>query len=151
VLQGRQQRVKIDKSFSEWNSVNGGVPQSTLSGPELFIHMLCDFNTVARCVKYVDDSTLAEVAKKKLKSDKMQEAANQAVSWSKNNNLGINEAKSKEMLISFGKEIDNYLLDMNGTQIERVHQSKLLGVIISDDLKMGYTYSLHKYILPKRT
>ncbi len=26
---------------------------------------------------------------------------------------------------------------MNGTQIERVHHSKLLGVIISDDLKWG--------------
>ncbi len=50
--------------------MNGGVPQGTLSGPELFIHMLSDFNTVARCVKYVDDSTVVEVSKKKLKSDK---------------------------------------------------------------------------------
>ncbi len=46
--------------------MNGGVPQGTLSGPELFIHMLSDFNTVARCVKYVDDSTLVEVAKKEV-------------------------------------------------------------------------------------
>ncbi len=69
--------VKIKTSFSEWSTVKGGVPQGTLSGPELFIHLLSDFNTVARCVKYVDDSTLVEVAKTKLKSDKMQEATNQ--------------------------------------------------------------------------
>ncbi len=43
------------------------LPQGTLGGPELFIHMLSDFNTVARCVKYEDDSTLVEVAKKMLK------------------------------------------------------------------------------------
>ncbi len=117
--------------------MNGGVLQGTLSGPELFIHMLSDFNTVARCVKYVDDSTLLEVAKKKLKSDKMQEATNQTVSWSKENNLGINEAKTKNLLISFGSDLDIPLLDTNRTQIERVHHSKLLGVIISDDLKWG--------------
>ncbi len=59
----------------------------------------------------MDDSTLGEVAKKKLKSDKMQEAINQIVSWSKNNNLGINETKTKDKLISFGKDIDIPQLD----------------------------------------
>ncbi len=103
--------------------------QGTLSGPELFIHMLSDFNTVARFVKYVDDSTLVEVAKKKLKLDKMQESTNQTVSWSKDNNLVINETKTKDMLISFGKDLDIPLLGMNGTQIERFHHSKLIGVI----------------------
>ncbi len=41
------------------------------------------------------------------------------------------------MLISFGKDHDIPLLGMNGTQTERVHHSKLLRVIISDDLKWG--------------
>ncbi len=113
------------------------VPQGSLSGPELFVDMLSGFNTVARCVKYVDDSTLVEVAKKKLKSDKMQEATNQTVSWSNYHNLENYETKAKDMLISFGKDLDSPVLDMNGTQIERVHHSKLLGKIISDDLKWG--------------
>ncbi len=55
---------------------------------------------------------LVEVAKKKLESDKMQEATNQTISWSKDNNLGINETKTKGMLISFGKDLDIPLLDM---------------------------------------
>ncbi len=41
------------------------------------------------------------------------------------------------MLIGFGKDLDIPLLDMNGMQTERVHHSKLLGVIISDALKWG--------------
>ncbi len=79
--------------------------------------------------------------KKKLKSLKMQEATNQTVSWAKDNNLGINETKTKDMLISFGNNLDIPLLDMNGTQIERVHHSKLLGVIISDNLKGEHIFS----------
>ncbi len=57
------------------------------------------------------------------------------------NNLGINETKTKDKLISLGKDLDIPLLDMNGTQIERVHHSKLLGVIISDDLKWEPIFS----------
>ncbi len=60
LLQGRQQRVKMGKPTSKWALVNGGVPQGTLSGPELFIHMLSDFKTVATDVKFVDDSTLVD-------------------------------------------------------------------------------------------
>ncbi len=52
----------MTKSFSEWSIVNGEVSQGTLIGPELITHMLSDFKTVARCVKYVEDSTLVEVA-----------------------------------------------------------------------------------------
>ncbi len=92
------------------------MPQGgALSGSELFIHMLSDFNTAAICVIYVDDSTLIEVTKKKLKSDKMQEATNQIGCWSKDNNLMINVTTTKDMLICFGKNLDIPLLDMNGT------------------------------------
>ncbi len=93
--------------------------------------------TNTSCVKYMDDSTLVEVAKKKLKSDKMQEATKQTVSWSKDNNVGINETKTKDKLISFGKDLDIPLLDMNGTQIEKVRHFQLLEVIKNDDLKWG--------------
>ncbi len=73
----------------------------------------------------------------KLKSGQTQEAASQTVSWLKDNNLRISKTKTKDMLISFGKDFDIPLLDINGTQIERVHHSKLLGVIICNDLKWG--------------
>jgi dsDNA-binding SOS-regulon protein len=108
----------MGKPTSQWASVNGGVPQGTLSGPELFIHMLSDFKTVVADVKFVDDSTLVDTGKKKEKSDRMQEAANQAASWSEKNNLGINESKTKEMIVWFGKNNDIPPLELNGKEIE---------------------------------
>ncbi len=66
----------MGKPTSKWLSVNEGVPQGTLSGPELFIHMLSDFKTVATDVKFVDDSTLVNTRNKNTKSYRMQEAAN---------------------------------------------------------------------------
>ncbi len=79
-LQCRQQRVKMGKPTSKWVSVNGGVPQGTLSGPELLIHMMSDFKNVATDVKCMDDSTVVDTENKNTKSDRMQEAANEAAS-----------------------------------------------------------------------
>ncbi len=100
-LQGRQRQVKIGKSFSDWNSVNSGVPQGTLSGPELFIHMLSDFVTEAKNVKFVDDSTLVTIGRNNLKSDSMQRATDQTAKWSKENKLGINATKTNEKVDTF--------------------------------------------------
>ncbi len=54
----------MGKPTSKWVSVNGGVPQGTLSGPELFIHTQSDFKTVATDVKFVDDSNLVDTGNK---------------------------------------------------------------------------------------
>ncbi len=57
------------------------------------------------------------------------------VKWSKENKLGINATKTKEILISFGPDNSLPLIELNEGFIERVNQSKLLGVIISSHLK----------------
>ncbi len=124
----------MGKPTSKWLSVNGGMPQGTLSGPELFIHMLSYFKTVATDVIFVDDYALVDTGNKNTKSDRMQEASNQAASWSEENHLGINETQTKEVIVWFGNNNDIQPLELNGKEIEQVHQSKLLGIVISDDL-----------------
>ncbi len=61
------------------------------------------------------------------------------------NKLGTNATKTKEILISFGQDNSLLLIELNEGLIERVNQSKLLGVIISGDLKWDahvyYIYS----------
>ncbi len=125
----------MGKPTSKWVSVNGGVPQGTLSGPELLIHMMSDFKNVATDVKCMDDSTLVDTENKNTKSDRMQEAANEAASQSVENRLEINETKTKEIIVWFGNNNDIPPLELNGKGIECVHQSKLLGIVISDELR----------------
>ncbi len=117
------------------------MPQGTLSSPELFIHMLSDFKTVATDVKFVDNSTLADTGNNNTKSDRMQEAANEVARWSEGNHLGINETTTKEIIVWFGNNNDIPPLELYGKEIECVLQSTLLGIIISDDL--GWDAHLH--------
>ena len=135
-LCGRQQRVKIGKSvFSSWQSVNGGVPQGTLSGPEIFLHMVSDLHTEVKDTKYVDDTTLVEVCTHG-EDSQMQLALDEICQWCDKNQLYLNASKTKEMLINFSRTEPNVpLLSINGETIERVTEAKLLGVVLSSDLK----------------
>ncbi len=97
-LTDRQQQVKMRSVTSEWRTVNGGVPQGTISSPELFIHMVSDLHTDIPDVKYMDNTTLIEIAKKQSGSSK-QHATEQVHELSCTNKLGINATKNKEILI----------------------------------------------------
>lgn len=55
--------------------------------------------------------------------------------WTDDNNMKLNEKKTKEMIITFKRQPStvNPLL-LNNNNIERVHSFKLLGVCLSDNL-----------------
>ncbi len=99
---------------SELRTVNCGVPQGTISGPELFIHMVSDLHT-----DIPDVTTLIEIAKKQSGSN-MECATEQVQEWSCTNKLGINATKTKDMAISLGSKPDLHPLLLNGTTVEQV-------------------------------
>ncbi len=74
--------------------------------------------TVATDVRFVDDSTLVDTGNKTTKSERMQEAANEAASWSEENRLGINETKRKEIMVWFRNVNEIPPLELNGKEIE---------------------------------
>ena len=79
----------------------------------------------------------------------MQHALDELLSWCLVNGMHLNNTKTKEMVITFGSRVKMdkcTSLISDGCVIVRVHEFKILGVILSSDL----TWTKHvKYIVSK--
>ena len=107
-------------------------------GPLAFVIFINDLqkelqNTL--CVKYVDDSTIASFASDP-QDDNMQEAFQEVEKWCENNQMKLNESKTKEILFNLSKKISNVPLIKTSTNqdIERVSETTLLGVTLQNNL-----------------
>ena len=135
-LNNRLQYVSNDDIKSHLKHVICGVPQGSVLGPKLFILYINDICTVSdtlKCVMFADDTNLfcsggnikdllitVEIELMKLNK------------WFALNKLSLNESKTKFML--FGGKTTNIevKLNLNNVEIERVYETKFLGVIIDD-------------------
>ena len=134
----RKQWTKIGDDISEWCTIKAGVPQFTLFGPVGFIVHINDLRTRLPLYKYVDDSTAWEVCSPSAVDSQIQQAATEAVEWSDDNLMCVNCDKTKELLVFFGHTPpDIPSITIKEKVIERVTFTKLLGVIISNDLAWG--------------
>ena len=109
---------------------------STKLGPWLFLVMINDLSVANTNIwKYADDTTLAECVEKN-ETSSMQSRVDKFVTKSRADGFQLNESKCKELRISFIKS-ENTLepVTINNTNIEVVPSAKLLGVMISNDLK----------------
>ena len=109
---------------------------STKLGPWLFLVMINNLSVANTNIwKYADDTTLAECVEKN-ETSSMQSRVDKFVTKSRADGFQLNESKCKELRISFTKS-ENTLepVTINNTNIEVVPSAKLLGVMISNDLK----------------
>ena len=101
--------------------------------------MINDLATRSPMYKYVDDCTVYEVVSVPYASQ-LQNGLDDIDNWTEVNNMRINAKKTKELRVSFLKEVPpfNDLSAKNNT-VDVVSQFKLLAVKISSDL----TWNLH--------
>ena len=147
-LNNRSQFVSINSSSSSTQYVNAGTPQGTLSGPQDFNLLINDLVFNIEYIKYVDDTTTTSVSDDPL-DDALQHAADDLSSFCSSTDMHINVGKTKEMLIYFGKRYPSQSIPtvhVNGTSIERVNSTKLLGVYFNNrlDWKDHVTYIVTK-------
>lgn len=147
-LINRLQYVSINNISSGYKLISAGTPQGTLSGPIDFNLLINDLRFTLEYLKYVDDTTVISISDDPL-DNSLQQAADDLTIWCCENGMEINNTKTKEMLIYFGKKYPHNAvpnLFINNSTIERVSCFKLLGVYYNNVL----TWSNHvSYIVSK--
>ena len=101
-LTNRQQRVKINSSFSAWKEVKIGVPQGSVLGPLLFNVFVNDifwFPHRTKICNYADDTTIF-VCHPDLDTiiKQLEEDSSVLVKWFSDNFLKLNDDKCHLMI-----------------------------------------------------
>jgi len=136
----RRQRVKINKIAANWATLNGGIPQGTWLGPNIFLIHINDLQTTLPAFKFIDDVTVIEVIKviDNIASSQLQTSVDEIVTWSTDNHMNINTSKTKEMIIDFARSSQSIVTEFTTADdcpIERVSSFKLFGITLSNDLR----------------
>ena len=134
-LIGRQQRVAIDKSYSNWCNVKSGVPQGSVLGPILFIIYINDLPVDIKSYTsiFADDTKLIKGICSLEDADELQEDLTALDEWAKIWKLRFNPTKCH--VLHIGRKNPRYLYHLNGHMLPEVTSEKDLGVIINEDLK----------------
>ena len=160
-LSDRTMKVKFNGEISELFRLIGGGPQGTLLGQ---IEYLVQSDDNADCVapddryKYIDDLSILQLLllsgmlveydfTRHVASDvgidqtflppasyDTQDNINQIVQWTDSNLMKLNAAKCNYMIFSRSSEQFTTRLSVKGKVIDRIRESKILGLWISDTL-----------------
>ena len=163
-LEDRKMRVKFNGAISGEYSLIGGGPQGTLLG---LIEYLVQSNDAADWIssedrfKYIDDLTILELLMlsgiltefdcyKTVPSDigtdqlylpsenfSMQGNLNKIEDWTSNNLMKVNVDKTNYMIFSRAKVDFGTRLMFNNVKLDRVMETKIVGVWLQSDMKWG--------------
>jgi hypothetical protein len=141
-LNNRSQRVFFNNVMSDSVDISIGVPQGSTLGPLLFMVFVNDlplYINKGRCTMYADDTMLyindENIADVTLGMNDVLKGVSE---WYYANRLVLNVDKSQSMLIGKKTESDirnDFAVVLNGVPVERVQNTKYLGLHIDENLK----------------
>ena len=114
-VSGRQQRVKIGDTFSNWADTRRGVPQGSVLGPmyfNIFINDLFCHIKYAKLNAYADGHQIYSMDPHALEYCICQEV-NVANQWYKNNGMIVYETKHQALIL--GKTDHNFCFPVNSS------------------------------------
>ena len=140
-LHNRKQRVILNGSYSEYSSIESGVPQGSVLGPLLFLVYINDLETnIKSNVKFfADDTMLYSVVKDPIQSaDDLNHDLDIIRQWAHQWKMEFNPDQTKqanEVLFSCKRKPPNHPpLFFNNTQVTQVSEQKHLGLILQNKL-----------------
>ena len=123
-LTAQQQQVRIGGSQLSWLQLCGGAPQGIHLVVNLFVVHINDLEFKWQYSKYIDDTNIIHISSDPA-SVTLQNGADTAHIWSKQYDMIINAAKTKELRIDFTQSGGSFSqLNINNSPIEVVSLSK---------------------------
>ena len=150
-LTNRKQRVRVNKTFSEWERITTGVPQGSILGPLLFNIFLNDlflFVSNASLSNYADDNTLYTFGDNlKKNKDNLRSSFDTVHQWFYENYMVLNAGKCHFMCLGNNTENETFLF--HNILMENSKEQKILGVIIDNKLNFKSQVNYVKRLLRK--
>ena len=136
-LENRQQRVKINGSFSSYKHLQLGVPQGSVLGPlffNIYINdLLLSIQEIDIC-NYADDTTIY-TCDTRLENvvSRLENDSKIIIEWFRNNYMKLNEDKCHFMI--FGERTNQDVgINIGNCTVNNSQEEKLLGVLIDSNL-----------------
>ena len=142
-LTGREQRVTVSGSTSQYSVVLSGVPQGSVLGPLLFFIYVDDLARIplsASCeaVLYADDLLLFHPIHGMEDFHYLQHDISAIEGWVSSNYLTFNSAKCKYMIVSRKANPSSPArLSLGNSNLEKVECFKYLGLLLSSNLSFS--------------
>ena len=140
-LHNRKQRVILNGFYSEYSSIESGVPQGSVLGPLLFLVYINDLekNIKSNVKFFADDTMLYSIVKDPVHTaSNLNHDLDVIHQWAYQWKMEFNPDPTKqanEVLFSCKKTPQNHpQLIFNGYQVTQVNEQKHLGLILQNDL-----------------